>query len=365
MSILKPLAGEDDDLRGNLESFVGLVDHDYELLLGVASADDPAWEIARAFLGDHPDFPARLVLTDPDAARNPKVAQLICLEQHAAGDIIIISDSNVRVAPDYLRNLIGSFSDPTVGLVSNVIVGTSEWTSTAWLENLLLATHVAPGVLVSSLVMRQPITVGKSMALTRQALDAAGGLASVANVLAEDHALARRCRAAGYRVRLCLSPVENRNASGGWRRSFDRHTRWARIRRAMAPAGFLFEPVVQPALLAGIALCCVRTLPAFIAFLVACAGQMLLTRWCTTFLGKSPLPYRYLPLDLLRGGLLLVCWARGWNTRIVWRGNHLRIGRNTVLKPRRRARLSSSGLDGPILDGHSLDTQDAHKAIKA
>ena len=48
ISILKPLCGLDDDLEKNLERFAQLDYPDYELVLGVRSRRDPAWELARA-----------------------------------------------------------------------------------------------------------------------------------------------------------------------------------------------------------------------------------------------------------------------------------------------------------------------------
>ena len=96
VSILKPLAGADDDLEENLASFAALDYPDYEVLFGVASAGDAAIPAARRFIAAHPER-ARLVFTDPTNAVNPKVAQLLDLEREATGEVLVVSDSNVRV----------------------------------------------------------------------------------------------------------------------------------------------------------------------------------------------------------------------------------------------------------------------------
>ena len=248
VSILKPLAGADEDLEANLESFAHLEGADYEVLLGVASLDDPAVPLARRFLLRHPTLHARLVLTDPGAALNPKVAQLLALQEAAVGEVFVISDSNVRVPPDYLMQLMGELARPGVGLVSSVLAGTGETTFAAAVENLFIATHVAPGVVSAARVAGRPISMGKSMAMRRVDLARTGGFEAVANLLAEDHALGRRFHACGMGVRVCLKPVENRNVTGKLTRTLNRHTRWAQIRRTMAPTGLFFEPLLMPAL---------------------------------------------------------------------------------------------------------------------
>ncbi len=139
VSILKPLAGEDDDLVENLESFARLAYPAFEILFGVASVTDPAYAIASAFVSRHPEVAARLVLTAPEAAINPKVAQLVGLESVATGEICVISDSNVRVSPTYLSSLVRELDDQTVGMVTSLFVGTGERTIGAAIENLSCA----------------------------------------------------------------------------------------------------------------------------------------------------------------------------------------------------------------------------------
>lgn len=334
VSILKPLAGADDDLEANLESFAHLTGVDHELLLGVACLDDPAVPVARRFLLRHPTLRARLVLTDPGAALNPKVAQLLGLERAATGEIFVISDSNVRVRPDYLEHLMGELAEPGVGLVSSVLAGTGETSFGAAVENLVIASHVAPGVVATARVAGRPISVGKSMAMRRTDLAKTGGFEAVAGLLAEDHALGRHFHAAGMKVRVCLDPVENRNVTGGIKRTIDRHTRWARIRRAMAPTGLAFEPLLMPALV----------VPA-----MAFVSPSLTLSWLATFavilqiggsqlslklLRGKALPLRLWPLDLVRSFVLVVCWMRAWSSmRVSWRGHDLMIGKDTELLP--------------------------------
>ena len=334
VSILKPLAGADEDLEANLESFAHLEGVDYEVLLGVASLDDPAVPLARRFLLRHPRLHARLVLTDPGAALNPKVAQLLTLEQSAVGEVLVISDSNVRVPPDYLMHLVGELGRPGVGLVSSILAGTGEATFAAAVENLFIATHVAPGVVSAARVAGRPISMGKSMAMRRVDLARTGGFQAVGNLLAEDHALGRRFHACGMGVRVCLKPVENRNVTGKLTRTLDRHTRWAQIRRTMAPTGLFFEPLLMPALV--VPLLTFLSPSRALAWLAlgSVVIQILDAQLSLKVLRGRAQPVKLWPLELLRSAMMALCWLRAWSTlRVEWRGHELRIGKDTVLLP--------------------------------
>jgi ceramide glucosyltransferase len=189
VSILKPLAGADDELEENLASFATLDYPDYEILFGVASMDDPANAVVQRFLRRPGYRRARLLLTDPDEAMNPKVAQLLALERAATGEVVVVSDSNVRVTPSYLDPLVAELARPGVAAVSSVIAGTGEQTLGAALENLQLGALVAPGVVSSAHLTGRAITIGKSMAMWREPLHDIGGFSRVAHLLSEDHML--------------------------------------------------------------------------------------------------------------------------------------------------------------------------------
>jgi len=334
VSILKPLAGMDDELAENLSSFATLEYPDYELVLGVASIDDQAYPVARRFVERVGPRLARLVVTDPDAAINPKVAQLLALERAATGDIVVVSDSNVRVTPGYLDALVAELSAPGVAAVSSIVAGTGERTLGATLENLQLGAIIAPGIVASASITGWGITVGKSMAMWREPLRRIGGFSHVAHVLSDDHMLARAFTQAGYRVRVSLWPVDNRNVSCSLGRTIERHTRWAKIRRVMKPAGFVLEPTLSPVVITTLACLAVPTKLLCLALLVAVALQ---TTCATVTLGtlRGGTPRWYVaPLEILRSYLLFFCWLRACaSRRVSWRGHDFVLGRDSVIVP--------------------------------
>ncbi len=112
VSVLKPLTGLEDDVERNLNSFARLVGPKYELVLGISDPSDPAFEVARRFVIRHPRVAARIVVTHARETENPKAAQLQQLAAAATGDLVVLSDANVRVAPDYLLRIVEAMDGP-------------------------------------------------------------------------------------------------------------------------------------------------------------------------------------------------------------------------------------------------------------
>jgi ceramide glucosyltransferase len=333
VTILKPLAGAEDELAENLASLARLDWPDLEILFGVASPADPAAPVARAFLAAHPPLRARLVVTDPRAALNPKVAQLVGLVREATGEVLVVSDANVRVPPDYLRHLVATLAEPGVGLVTSVVAGTGERTLGAALENLQLCAYAAPGVLGGSTLTGRCISIGKSMAMRAADLARVGGFARVGGVLAEDHVLGQVFHAHGLGVRVCAAAVDNRNVACTMRRTFERHARWGRMRRFITPHGFYLEPLLAPLAVTsvGAALLPGRTSLALLlgAVLLHAAGASLSVR-----LLRGRVPAWVPPVEVLRVAVAMACWVSAIASRTVtWRGRALSLRSGSVLVP--------------------------------
>ncbi|HYR27418.1 MAG TPA: glycosyltransferase, partial [Thermoanaerobaculia bacterium] len=210
VSILKPVCGLDDELEENLLSFVALDGIRYEVIVSAEDRDDPALEVVQRVMCAHPEAPFRVVV-DGGSRRgvvNRKVERLIAAARVATGDILLVSDSNVRVDRDAIAKTVALFDDPRVGCVSNLFTGAGAKTLGATIESLHLLGFVAPGAVLAA-TAGIPCVVGKSMALSRRAYEAIGGFASFVRVLAEDQAVGLAVKRAGFEVR--LSPVVVRN----------------------------------------------------------------------------------------------------------------------------------------------------------
>ncbi|MCA9581771.1 MAG: ceramide glucosyltransferase, partial [Myxococcales bacterium] len=285
--------------------------------------------MAEAFLANHPGLAARLILTHPRAAQNPKVAQLLGLEREATGEILVISDSNVRVTPDYLLHLGEALEAPGVHLVSTLVRGTGAKTMGAAFENHLHGAFFAPSIAAGYLLSNRAITLGKSMAMVRTSLQALGGFAKVADTLAEDHALGKLFERAGLGVSITPHFVDNPNARCSLARSWERHSRWGKIRRHMAPTGFLFEPLLFPPLPALMAMTLSPGWNAAGLFALALATQTLCALMNLRTSGVA-LRAEHLLFEGIRPFFLLSCWALAWvSSTVRWRGHDLRIGPGT------------------------------------
>jgi ceramide glucosyltransferase len=185
VTVLKPLCGADASLSENLESFF-VQDHPkYEIVFGVEDAEDPAVAIAASLIRRYPERRARIVVHALKNGTNPKVRNLRGMISHAAHDLVLVSDSNVRVPPHYVSELAREYAtSDRVGLVTNLIRGKEEDGIGAALESVQLAGFCAAGVSGPTLV-GDALVVGKSMLFSRSRLEALGGFESVSNVLAE------------------------------------------------------------------------------------------------------------------------------------------------------------------------------------
>jgi ceramide glucosyltransferase len=338
VTIYKPLKGVDEGLEENLRSFFELDYPQVQLLFGVVDPKDPAVEVVRKLMAEFPSADAKLVTGAPTFGLNPKVENLAALAVHRRHEVILISDSNVRVRPSYLRETACYLADPKVGLVTNVFCGTGEVYLGASLENFQLNGFIAGNVATAS-ALGMVCVVGKSMLMPQRVLDEVGGFAGVRNLLAEDQALGLKVRRAGYAIRLSHHVIENVNRDRDLYWFLNRHSRWFKIRRRLALPIFLIEPMAN---LTVVGLVWALSDETGIAWggLVALLGLSLVrdavqTKWLR---GSYP-KLRHLPLSWVKDLFLLPVWIDAlFDRRIKWRGNRFVIGRFTRLRRERAAR---------------------------
>src|ERR1041384_4446802 len=122
VSLLKPVKGADEDLYENLASFCRQDYPNFEVLFGVAEASDSAVPVIRRIERDFPDLKIQLIV-GPPVGINPKVSLLRHLSRHAQGEVLVASDSDIRVTPDYLARVVRPLKDPGIGLVSCLYSG--------------------------------------------------------------------------------------------------------------------------------------------------------------------------------------------------------------------------------------------------
>ncbi len=338
VTIYKPLKGIDDGLELNLRSFFELDYPTFQLIFGVADERDPVIELVRRLIEEYPASDAMLVVGNPAFGLNPKVENLAAMQPHRKHEIILISDSNVRVRPSYLRETACYLADPAVGLVTNLFAGTQEREFGAILENLQLNGFVAGGVATAGLIGATCV-VGKSMLLPVRVLNEVGGLVGVRNLLAEDQVLGLRVRKAGYKIRLSHHVIENVNSDRDLRWFLNRHSRWFKMRFHLATVAFLLEPGVNFGTL-GILWALSGDSGFAWGGLALLGGLGMLRDAVQTKRLRGSFPrWRHLPLSFVKDLFLFPLWCDALvNRRINWRGHRLTVGRLTRLRRARTPR---------------------------
>jgi ceramide glucosyltransferase len=171
LSVIKPLHGDHPGLAEDLEGFC-LQDYpgEIQILFGVHTADDPAAAVVRALKARRPDMDIELVVDRSLYGTNRKVSNLINIAARARNDVLVLSDADIGIAPDYLRRVVGALQSPGVGAVTCLYVGKAGTTLWARLGAMGINYHFLPNAMLGkSLKLAQPC-FGSTIALTRAVL---------------------------------------------------------------------------------------------------------------------------------------------------------------------------------------------------
>ena len=332
VSLLKPLHGAEPGLYENLRSFA---EQDYrvvQVVLGVNGANDSALPVAEALIRDLPASDIALVLDPPVRGSNLKVANLENMLAAARHDILVISDSDMRVDRRYLGAVTAPLHDPRIGLVTCLYEGVS--TGGIWSE--LGALHINFGFLPSALVAAElgigHGCFGATIAMRRETLERIGGLARLRDELADDRRIGDAVRAQGLAVLLSRYVVEARVSEPSFTSLWQHELRWARTVRAITPAGFAGSVLTHPVALAALAAAASRFgLTSAILLVISC-----LLRWASALIIAGALAFTTAGLWLLpvRDALSFAVFvASFFGRRVCWRDQLFHVdasGRMTV-----------------------------------
>lgn len=239
VSILKPLKGEDPEIYESFRSHCRQEYSEFEIVFGVSDANDPAVQAVERLRQEFPDRSIQLIVCTEVLGTNTKVSNLAQMVRSARYDHFIVSDSDIRVPPDYLRRVVAPLAEPGVGLVTCLYRGIAGPTVSSKLEALGISTDFCAGVLVArSIEDGLRFALGSTMAFRRQDLEAIGGFESFVDYLADDYELGKRIAGLGREVRVSDVVVETFLPSYTVREFFDHQLRWARGVRGARPGGY-------------------------------------------------------------------------------------------------------------------------------
>jgi ceramide glucosyltransferase len=338
VSILKPVRGLDPKAYENYATFCRLDYPQYEVLFCVSEPDDPAIPVIESLIRDFPEQPISLFVGTEHWGANEKVNKLCRLAREAQYELLVISDSDIRVGPDYLRAVVAPFRDPKVGAVTCMYSGLAEHQLGAELEAVGAASDFFAGVLIARSLQGMNFAMGSTMATTRRRLAEIGGFESLADQHSDDFELGRRIAARGWKVDLSGYVVCTMYPARTARSYFEHQLRWARTTRECRPWGYLGMVLTHglPWSFAAALLTSSRTAAG--AYVGGYVALRFLMAWTVGVWGlRDAVLRRKLWLVPVRDALAFLVWgASFFSRRIHWRGLEFMVvnGRMVAVTPR-------------------------------
>jgi ceramide glucosyltransferase len=321
VSILLPFSGADPQSWRTLGSCFALTYPSHELIFCAPSADEPAVAIVRALMAENGHVRARLLIGREHVSPNPKLDNLEKGWPEARSEIIVIADCNVLLPPDLIERLLAAW-DHEAALVTAVPAGSDPQSLGALVECAFLNTYQARLQFAVDSV-GAGFAHGKTMAFRRSFLDGLGGPGALAFTVAEDSAATLLVRKAGYRIRLIDRPLLQPLSRRSMREVWDRHTRWAQIRRRSFPALYPLEILSTSALPMAAAMVLARALDApVMAAAAASLGAWIGVEVLLARLAGWPSGHAYAAACVLRDLMIAVIWPLALvRMTYIWRGN--------------------------------------------
>ena len=346
VSILKPVRGVDPGAYENFASYCRIDYPDYELVFAMADPHDPVIPVIEQLQRDFPDRSIRFVTDVPRVGENNKVNSLCRLVKEARYGLLVMTDSDVRVPRDYLREVVAPFADRRVGAVTCFYRCAGGGTLAANLDMLGMCMDSVPSALLArQLEGNVQFAFGWTMATTKERLAEIGGWEAMANHHSDDFELGNRIASKGHRVELTREPVGMVFPEEEFTDFLRHELRWAVGLRNVRPTGYagmifthglpwtvLATVVAAASGWAGIAAAFVAAYLALRLGLAYAAGVWgLQDRNITSKLWLAP----------VRDAISAAIWFAGFFTdRITWRGLEYRV-RNRLLEPTRDERAET------------------------
>jgi ceramide glucosyltransferase len=243
VSLLKPVRGVDFGSHENFASFCRQDYPEYEILFGVNDDADPAVPLIQRLMAEFPQRKIRLLVGSEELGANRKVNKLARLAREARHDVLALTDGDVSVGPEYLREVVAPFADNQVGAVTSFYRAIAENNLGAELEAVGAASDFFAGVLMANWMEGMTFALGASIVTTKHWLVKIGGFEAIADMHSDDYELGHRIAKAGGKVLLSRETVWTMYPAQTARGFWDHQVRWARTVRLCRPlsyAGLIF-----------------------------------------------------------------------------------------------------------------------------
>ncbi len=322
VSNLKPVRGLDPDAYENFASFCRQDYPDFEILFCIDEDGDPSLPVIEKLIRDFPERRIRVLYGSGREATNDKVAKLVRMVGEAQHEVVVISDSDVRVRPDYLRNMTAPLANPKTGAVTCFYLAAGHVTLIDELQTIGMISDFYPGILVARQLDGVKFALGPSIATTRSRLAGFGGYEALENRPADDLLVGRLIAEQGYEVELlpyAVLTVPDYHSIG---ELFHKRLRWIVVMRHMRPWGHLglIFTLGLPWAIAAIAVH-----PTYATACIYVGGYLVLRTAMTAFIGVWGLKltnlWKKIPLLIVWDALAVCIWLTSFaRNSIRWRG---------------------------------------------
>ena len=338
VSLLKPVHGMEARLRENLESFFRQDYPCYEILIAADEEDDAALALAREISAQYPQVPCRFLVTGKPPWPNPPAYCFSRMAAVALHEILVTSDSDVEVAPTYLREVVRPMLDPQVGMVTCVYRGKNAAGFWAGLTAIGMSVEMTAGVMVANLLEGMKFGLGPTIAVKREALNRIGGYQATGDYFANDFVIGNMIDKAGYRVVLSEHVIDHVVSQKSFRKMWENQLRWAKSTRYSRPKGHLGSGLIFaiPYGLAGLAAGLLLGMPVLGATLLAAAVlNRLMESWIVGWgVVRDPIVLTRFWLFSLRDLLGFIVWVASYTgAKTAWRDSRYELrGDKIVLR---------------------------------
>ena len=239
VTIFKPICGIEQDMDENLRSFCEQDYPEYQIIFGLHGNDDDAIPVIQKIIEDYPQLDLEMIIDTRLHGSNHKVSNLINMFPAAKHEILVVSDSDMRVQKNYLHDVVAPFANAANGAVTCLYSGRTDDGVPSKLNAMFINEWFLPSVLISDALKDISYCLGATMAVRRKILTDFGGFEALANYLADDYMLGQMVSERGYKVHLSHSIVENLSYEPNYKSLFLHELRWARTLRSAEPLGYM------------------------------------------------------------------------------------------------------------------------------
>jgi len=343
VSVLKPVHGLEAQLKENIESFFLQNYPYYEILFAADEPDDPALAIVHEVSARYPNVTSRILINGKPPWPNPPAYSFFRMTQIASHDIFVTSDSDVEVAPNYLREVVAPLLDPKVGMVTCVYRGKNAAGFWSGLTAIGMSVEMTAGVLVANLLEGMKFGLGPTIAVKKEALARIGGYEVLGDYFANDFMIGNLIDKAGYTVVLSQHPIDHVVNQKTFQKMWENQIRWAKSTRYSRPKGHFGSGLIFAVpfgLLGFVAALALHKPLLAIALLAAALLNRILESW---FVGwgivRDPVALKKIWLYPLRDLLGFIVWVASYTgAKAVWRDSRYELqGDKIVLRKDRES----------------------------